>query len=253
MMRKSILLLAFSCGALFGCQAGQSSTSTGQPPAPVASTGSATPKQELTSAQEKGPPPPTIPDELKTEAFHWYGLANAKPVNFTILAQGNTFSGSQTMNLKSVSDGKAIFEVDRTEGLGDQLGTDTISLQKDGIYITKSTKFSNSAPILDMPASVPVGATWKNVGNLDMGTGHHFDQNMTFKVVGEKPVTTQLGSYTALLVSADGRLTIDGKKYRMEQKQWYVKDRGLVKSEISMVEAATPNAKPQVITIQETK
>ena len=157
-----------------------------------------------------------------------------------------------TMHLKSVANGKATYEIERTGGLGDQLGTDTVTLDKAGILITKSTKYTSKVPILDMPSAVPIGATWKNEGTLDMA-GKPFDQNMSFKVVGEKILTTKLGIRNTLLVTATGTLKIDSGHFRMESSQWYVKDRGLVKSEIRMVSLDKPKSKPQVITIQETK
>jgi len=231
------LALAFAL-VLLGCQGGTPATGdgpVGSPPAKQAS-------------------PPAVPLDLQTEAYHWYGLANEKPISFDVSVKDSvSYHGTQTVHLKSTENGKAVYEIERTGGLGDQLGTDTVSLEKKGIFVTQSTMYTSDAPNLDMPANVAVGAKWPNKGKLTMKTGQHFEQDMNFEVIGERQVTTKVGAQTALLIVATGNLKIDQAKYRMESSQWYVKDKGLVKSEIKMLALGNPKAKPQVITIQETK
>jgi len=253
MIRPTILLAVLAALALGGCQAGQTTTGSGQSPAPLVSASSPSNSTPKPDESQESQTPPAVPDDLKTDAYHWYGLSNSQPINFEISSGNHTYTGSETVHLQSVSNGKAIYEIERTGGLGDRLGTDTVSLQKDGIYVTKSTKLTSDKPTLDMPASVAAGATWHNVGKYTMEGEHTFEQNVTFRVVGEKPLKTAVGAYGALLVSAIGQMTMDDTKYRMESKEWYVKDRGLVKNEISMTALATPKAKPQLITIEETK
>ncbi|HTQ10750.1 MAG TPA: hypothetical protein VMI31_11805 [Fimbriimonadaceae bacterium] len=239
--------------AIAGCQSSQKAVSGEATSSLAPGTGVNNTQPTPDAGQEPPKPTPDVPDDLKTDAYHWYGLANTAPINFEIKSASESFTGSQTVHLQSVAGGKAVYEIERTGGLGDQLGTDTVTLQKDGIYVTNTTKLTTKEPTLDMPSSVEPGKTWKNEGKFTMEGGHSFDQDITFTVVGEKPVKTEAGSYTGLLVKGAGQLTIDGKKYRMVSGEWYVKEKGLVKNEISMTPLGSPHAKPQLITIQETK
>lgn len=262
MKPRSLIALGLSALLFFGCQSSTTVTGTGQsgpspqPEVATAQPSAANAQGAATASQaksEKQAPPPVLPGDLKTDGYRWYGLSSDKPINYTVTMEGNpSFSGSQTMQLKSVEKGRAIYEVERTGGLGDQLGTETVSLERDGVFIIKSTKFTGDVHNLDMPSKVPVGATWKNTGKLEM-PGQKFEQDLKFTVSGRARVTTPVGTQEALLVKSTGQVTINGAKYRMVSSQWYVKDRGVVKSVISMTGIGVKKPKTQQITIQETK
>lgn len=251
---RSLILAGAALAVLSGCQSsptasvGGSSTGNGTPKGPVvaSATGDTAP-----AAQTPAPP---VPDDLKSDAYHWYGLANDKPMNLEVTVSGGaSYVGTQTIHGKSVADGKAVFEVERTGELETQLGTETLSLEKDGIFTTASTLIKGAVRNEELPAKIAPGLTWQDSGNFNMNSGQHFEQNQTLKVVGEQTVQTKKGSEAALLITGAGQMKIDKASYRIESKSWYVKDRGLVKNVITMKSLSDPKAKPQEITIQETR
>ncbi|HVT13372.1 MAG TPA: hypothetical protein VHE55_13985 [Fimbriimonadaceae bacterium] len=204
-------------------------------------------------------PPPVVPDSLKNDAYHWYGLANDKPMKIKMTSSaGKSFTGTQTFKLVSVADGKAIFEIDRDGDLGDTLGNETLSLEPDGVYTIKSTQIEGDIHNLELPAVLKPGTTFKNKGK-DMkmrsksGSTEDVGQDENFKVVGPSKVTTEAGTQDALLVTSTGSMSMGGTTYRIDASIWYVKDKGIVKSVFDMKDVKDPKAPKQEITIQETK
>jgi len=247
-MKINGILVSCAALALIGCQGGSATLTT--------SSGTLDAGQAKNDAAVKTPTPPpapaSVPDELKSDAYHYYGLANENPMKVKISGPREA-SGTQQFHLKSVEGGKATFEMERTGALADQFGTETVSLEKDGIYTIASTQVNGALHNIELPANLPVGATWKNSDTLKQTNGETIEQNVAFKVVGPEEVTTEAGKQQALLITASGTMKLGSQTFRMNSRMWYVKDRGLVKSVFNMVNGKDPKAKPQVITIQETK
>jgi hypothetical protein len=246
MKSKVLVLLLLSLLLVAGCQNQPVSDGNGKPIATSGTAGTDAGNTQTDSGKDKLPA--AVPDELKTEAYHWYGLGNFKPMKIVIEISGQpSKSGEQVVRLTDVKDGKATFEIDRP---GD-LGTETISLEKDGVYTVGSTLIQGKTRNLEMPANVPPGATWKNTGKVQMT--QELDQNLSIEVVGIADVDTKAGKQSALHIKQTGTLKFNGTTYRMDSDLYYVKDKGLVKSVAMMRDLAKPNSKAQIITIQETK
>ncbi len=240
-----------------GCQSPVSSTGSGQSVTSAAQASGTTAGKPSDPAQSGSPtaaqtPTPPLPEDLKTSAYHWYGLSNDQTVSIKLTNGGQSFTGKQTVHLKSVKGGVATFEIERTGDIADKLGTDTISLEKGGIYTVGSTMINGVTRNLEMPADVKPGATWQNTGKVSMTQGEVV-QDLTIKAVEERKVATVRGSETALVVHQSGTMTVNGAKYRIVSDYWYVQDKGVVKSVATMTNASDPKAKPVSITIQETK
>lgn len=250
---KSKLLIALGVAILgvAGCQGGTTTSGVGQ---------STTPPPDA-SAQKAPPqaPVPVVPENLKNDAYHWYGLANEKPMKVEMLVDGKEMAtGTQTVHLTSVADGKAVFDVTRDGTLGDNYGSETLSLEGDGIYTIKSTQIMSSVHNLELPAKVAPGVTFKNTGkHIKMkgkdGEEQDVSQDETFHVVGPAKVATPVGQQDALLITSSGTMKTATQNFRMETSMWYVKDKGIVKSVVTIKDVAKPKAANQVITIQEAK
>ncbi len=249
MKTKLSIAIGISLLVLTGCQSGTTVTGSGQSGPPAT-----TP-----AADQKPAPPPVVPDSLKNDAYHWYGLASDKPMNIKMTSSlGQVVTGTQTFKLVSVADGKAIYEIDRGGDLGNQLGNETLSLEPDGVYTIKSTQIEGDIHNLELPANLKPGTTFKNKGK-DMkmknqsGATEDVGQDENFKVVGPSKVTTEAGTEDALLITSTGSMSMGGTTYRIDASIWYVKDKGIVKSVFDMKDTKDPKAPKREITIQETK
>jgi hypothetical protein len=245
MKPKILLALPLLCLAVFGCKEKTLDAGAGTSPITTTSTAGGT-------SQTK-PAPPPVPEELKSEAFHWYGLGNSKPMKIEIsITDQPTMEAEQTVTLVDVKDGKATYEVSR----GEKLGTDSVSLEKDGIYTLGSTLITQKIHNLDMPAQVPPGTHWTNTGKVDMHSetrDSSVSQDLVLRVIGVTEVDTKAGKQSALRIRESGSLTVDGVKYRMDSDLYYVKDKGLVKSVAVMRDQSKPKNPAHIVTIQETK
>lgn len=251
MKPKLLIALGAFILVLAGCQGGTTTTGSGQSGQPA--------KDPSTQAAPPPAPTPVVPESLKNDAYHWYGLANEKPMNVVMLVDGKEMAtGTQTVHLTSVADGKAVFDVTRDGTLGDNYGSETLSLESDGIYTIKSTQILSSVHNLELPAKVAPGVTFKNTGmHIKMkgkdGQEQDVSQDETFRVVGPAKVQTPVATQDALLITSSGTMKTSTQNFRMETSMWYVKEKGIVKSVVTIKDMTKPKAAKQVITIQEAK
>jgi len=221
------------------------STTTGTTP-------EATPATPSPSAPS-GPAPTEgqVPDTLKTDGYHYYGLGYSKPMNLEISISdqpNSTVSGTQTISLKEIKDGVPTYKIERTGPLA-KLGAQEVELKPDGIYNTASTVAKVSAKDLEMPAKLTPGSTWKSHTEVDQGTTKMVNDSV-FKVGGIEKVQTKAGEHEGLVITSTGVGTVGDKKVHTTSKSWYVKDLGGVKTVLNTTGA---DGKVQVITIQEIK
>lgn len=220
------------------------------------STGSNTDGSSSTSTSNagKGPTPKTaadIPESLKTDAYHYYGLSNSNPVKMQLTVPGakGPQPGEQTIAFKELKDDAAVFLTTRSGSL-EGLGTEEVSLEKDGIYILSSTVGDIGGKSLEMPSDLKPGTTWSKPSEVKRNDGSVSKYDATFKVIGTEKVKTKAGDYDALLITSDGPAEVNGQKLRMKSKNWYAKDVGVVKVEI---ETAPTKGSPQRIVIEATQ
>jgi len=191
-----------------------------------------------------------LPANLKHKGFDYFGLANEKPMNMQVTATGRSeiTTGTQTVQLMELRDGKATFQVTRTGRLEELLGTDTVSLEPDGVYITASSKNYHGHD-KELPADPQPGTTWDYRLKMNNST-QNLDVYNKFKVEGIGKVTTKLGSYNnALHVVTTGDGTVQGTKVKIKADYWYVPGRGGVKYTMVVTPAT---GKPDTIVVQET-
>lgn len=190
-----------------------------------------------------------VSQELQHDGYHWYGLSNKKEIKYrATLSNGAPLEGTQINKFIEEKDGKASFEVTRTDGMKIAFGDEPISLEKDGIYTLGSSNLDTKLHSLELPADLSPGKTWKNSADLKMKTGGSMTTSQTYKVVGMDKVKTPVATRDALKITASGEATIGGVKYTATNQFWYVKDFGLVKS-TTVLQPKT--GKPQSITIEE--
>jgi hypothetical protein len=239
-MKPKLSFVALVAVTLLGCSS-----------APVTQSGTGSP----TSSSKQGGTPASleVPEELRNEAYSWYGLNSDKPMNVQVKTGPRTLTGVQTVRLKEVKPGKAIFEIVRDGDLLSLFGTETLALEKDGIYTIKSTEFEGNVRNLEMPTDLTPGKTWDNNGKFKRANGEDLTQKLSFKVVGPQKVTTALGSQDALYITSFGSMSSSGSRFQMNSSFWYVKNKGLVKMIIKMKNLTDVKAQPQEILYQETK
>jgi len=229
-----------------GCSNPPAATTTkpeGDKPTATAGGTPEEPKAPVATAAE-------IPASLKGDAYDYYGLANAEPIKMEIRsATPPARSGLQTIKLKEIKDGKAIFTVDRTEGLAD-LGSMELSLDDKGLFVLSTNIGKVEENHLELPNGLAVGKTWNVKSKITRDTGQSVENDATFKVQRTEKVTTPVGTYDALLITSTGPATVSGTKMSMSTKGWFVKGRGPVKMEIDIQQPGQPVNKMTIIEVK---
>src|SRR5580765_8381416 len=109
-MKLKLALLALFAIALVGCngkatESGTGSTLDATKPAETSTGGGSTQTPAAT---------PQLPEEMKSEAYHWFGLGNDKPMKIEVKTGPKTLTGTQTIHLSTVKAGAANFDIDRS-------------------------------------------------------------------------------------------------------------------------------------------
>ena len=239
-----------------GTKPSTSSTSTTSTEKPPTETPATAPKPDTKVATADSPKEPTapsdpVPADIKTEGYEYSGVGHTGAIDMelTMSTTKDVITGSQTVALKEVKDGKAVYSIDRTGGLA-SLGTEEWTLSKEGVFTSKSSMMDVGDKAMELPAVPKPGMTWKVHTKSDQPTVK-MDMNITFKIVGKQSISTKGGKFDdALLVEQDGVGTLQSKKVRTVSQNWYVKGLGLVKANMK---TTNPDGKTESLTIQETK
>jgi hypothetical protein len=253
MKRLLILSLLVSLMVSVGCQGGSSVSSANPVDKPGDKPGSKPQVQGTEPSGSTGAKPGvTLPEELKTDAYHWMGLGYGKPIRYQYTDHtGAAYTGDQSIVLDSVTNGKALYKVTRTDSLKDHLGDEDWSLEKDGVFIIGNSQMGSGFRDKQAASTLTPGASWTSATKIDYN-GSTLEQNLKLAVVGMKHVKTKAGEQDALLVTAKGTLKNKGTTSRVEASAWYVKDKGMVKNVLTLT-TGKPKEPPAVITIEETK
>lgn len=230
-------------------------------PKPVASTEPApnpadTPAKSGEATPPTEPPAPKLADlpvNLKNAAFDYYGLANDKPMDMEVIQNGSTsaITGSQSNTLKSIDGQTAVFSIDRTGGLA-QMGTQTVRLKADGIYLDEVMGTKIKTDEVELPADLAPGKTWKTHLAFSSGASS-MDITTISTVMRVEKFKTKVAEREGLLVVSSGSGKLDGKDVKLDSKSWYVKGLGGVKNILTTTYKNPKDGKPQTLTIQETK
>lgn len=244
------LALAALAAALVGCN-----NTGGDKPADA--TGDTAVKSEAEGGKETaeaaGPPMNSVPAEVKTAGYEYYGLDNVQPIEYQIVATNlpSTETGSATNKLIKVENGVATFVSTKTGTTLASMGDEEVEARKDGIYYTKIGGHPVEPPQLVLPAELTAGKSWTTKGKVTAQTQQGlktFDQNFTYKVAGVEKVKIKAGEYEALKVTAKGEIVVDGQSNKSDMTAWYVKGLGTVKMEI-----VTTGERKGTMTIEATK
>jgi hypothetical protein len=232
-------------------------TTSTPPPSPSTAPATASKENPASSLLTPAKEPPakiasrsTLPAALKSAAYDYYGLGNEKPVNMEVVRsdQSGVVTGSQAMVLNEVQDGQATFTWERTGGLATEFGTQKVSLNKDGVFLTQHMSQTLDKPQMEMPADPTPGRTWNTSLKLAQG-GNTVSIDATYKVTGLQNIRTKAGPRRALLIESTGKADLAGQKATVISKEWYVKGVGIVKGELTTV---GKDGKKRTVTIQET-
>ncbi len=273
MTRKLSLLLAGVLGGtivLSGCKTGEGPTVLGS----GKSSATNSPANGSTDAPSNGPsanttgsgsgaggnpsrgpapavPAPSvesIPQELKNDAFEYYGLGRKIPITMTLTSGGGPQVGAQDVRLLKLTPEEAQFEIISTDGLN-LFGRNVVGLRRDGIRILESEITRTRPNDFELPADLTPGKTWSAVQSMEDGS-RSMKVTLVQKVIGPQSITTKIATYPdALFVTGEGTGTFNGKPIKMRTQSWFVKGRGNVKNVI----ASTQSGRTDTTTIEESK
>lgn len=199
----------------------------------------------VSSETNKPEAAPVLPEDLKTDAYDYYGLANTEETKFTITQAGKTDTGTTRYKFVSAGEGKAKFELQNGGALG-QLGTVELELSKDGIKTTKMESMTVDPESFELVSGLTPGKSWKfkvTLSDKSVLEGKN-------EVVGTEEVKTAVSTYKdALLIKSSVTGKQNGKDITSNTKTWLVKGRGQVKTVIEQVQ----DGKKSTSTIEESK
>lgn len=225
--------IAFVVGAAFLAGCGKESGSA----YPVASgPNKAGTPAEQPKVEEKVEPVLTLsgelakmPEELKTDAFYYYGLSNDKPIPMKVTQPGQDATVSTvSVRVVSVSQDEVKFTVDRTGVLAGALGSQDLVLKKDGLYTVAVNGEARKKPTLELPSQLSPGKAWNSDETINSTQGplRMISQQ---KVAGIEKIKTDVGEFEAIRIETTGTMELGGKKSSSTASLWLVKGLGLVK------------------------
>ena len=251
MMKSKYALLALAIAVLAGCDSKPAETTppaAGSTGATASTSGTPEAKPSGDGATAAKPDISALPAELKNEAYEYYGLANAgKPMDMEIVRSTDpaVLTGTQTVRLDEIKDGKATFKFERTGGL-DMIGAESIVLTKEGVYLVDAGLADIKEPQLELSSKLTPGSTWTSQLNVP----GKMELKNVYTVKGVVDFKTKKGPRKGLLVVATGKGTIQGKAVTITSKEYYVKGVGGVKAEVVNT---TADGQKQTLTIEEAK
>lgn len=251
---KTYALSLLAILAVWGC-----SGTTEAPSTTTTGGTTATPKTDgttPTTAETPAPDASQVPATVKTDAFAYFGLGNNKAMNVEMRVKGRaTMTGAIVSKLVKIDGETATYSIERTGGIAADLGTDTILVDKSGVYIVGTTVGTMTPDkSLQLPADLKPGATWETHSKVSKTDGTELTENGKYIVKGIEPLTTKVGKYEALVVTSTGTGTVkvqgQTNPATYNATSYYVKDRGLVKQIINLTLKGQP---ANSVTIEESK
>lgn len=189
-----------------------------------------------------------IAPALRSEAYRAYGLANPATRRYRMTSGGDEAStGTQRADLLAVSPGDARFRVVRGGGLA-TLGSLEVSLEADGIHLVGSSQGEIRERTLILPASLPIGATWKSAYVIGSGAAAtRYDG--TDVVEARETVTTPAGTFETIRIASNATIASGDTRGTVHTVVWYAPDVGSVRteSETSIAGGATTKVAVELI------
>lgn len=246
-MKSKLLSLSAASLALLVIGCNQAPTTAAKTPEPAKDAG-ATPKAAPTLS--------SVPEELKTDGFQYYGLGSTKTLTYAMKTEGSSRTGTQSVTMKEMLDGTTpIMTVSRDGALLD-MGKEEIAVKKDGIYMVSGSFGPVSPEMMVLPAKLDLGTTWTVKSTMKSEPSREIEMSSTFTVTAKEKVKVEAGEFEAIKVVAKGTIKqkIDegGGKIRevttpLNADAWYSKEIGTVKLSAT---TTTKDGKPQTSVVE---
>lgn len=196
--------------------------------------------------------PKGFAEGLKNDAFAYYGLGNDKVVNLEISYGPNSPTLPATRKIEFVKmDGENAIFIQKQTGALENEGDITFSLEKDGLFVMKSSKNKVKPHSLEMPAKLEVGKGWTDRTEMTQGSGgseQEIKLDNDLKIVGKERVATPGGTFDdALHVTSTGKGKLGSQDVTLKTQHWYVRGVGPVKQ---VVEVLSKDGPARTVTVQ---
>lgn len=189
-----------------------------------------------------------VGDELRHEAYQYYGLGNTKVLVYDLTMNGATEEGRQEVNYQGMVESVPTYVINRTGSLS-QLGNETLQLKSDGVLLSSTTMGDLNEPVIALPADVAVGKAWSDTRVITRVDGKVLEMTSNYKVEKSEKVTTPAGDFETLVIVSDGTIKHDGKTEPFRGQIYHAKGIGTVKLSIS-TGAANSDAAATVVTLK---
>jgi hypothetical protein len=127
--------------------------------------------------------------------------------------------GEETTTLVEAGADKAVFDVTRTNALM-LLGSETVEVRKDGVYIIKTSLGELKTPALSMPADVKPGAKWTSSLELTRPNGDVMTMSTSYEALREEKITVEAGEFDSLVISGKGEIKVTPKDGAASTTPW---------------------------------
>lgn len=162
-----------------------------------------------------------VSPEVKTEgaAYLGYPREGVLTYKYSQLEGMAAERGEETTKLASTEGGQAVFEITRSNALA-MLGSETVELRKDGVYMVKTSLGEINAPALTMPADVKVGSKWSSSLELTRPNGDVMSMTISYEALREEKIKVEAGEYETLVISGKGEVSVAPKGGEKRSSPW---------------------------------
>lgn len=172
----------------------------------------------------------TVPANLKSDAYEFYGLGRTEPIKMSMVQDGSSTAATQTVRLTKVDKESVQFTISN-EGGFQKIGEVVLKLDKEGIRVVTMNGQKADENTFELPNGLVKGKSWPT--KMELGGSTFTGTN---KVAGTESVTTPVGTYKdALVIVSTAAGTQNGQKVKSTIKLWLVKGRGQVRAEVTNV------------------
>ncbi|HEY3782055.1 MAG TPA: hypothetical protein VGL56_13300 [Fimbriimonadaceae bacterium] len=175
----------------------------------------------------------SIPDNLKTEGFSYFGLDNLKPQTMKVVTEGQQVQeGGIERKLLKVTPQTALYQQDYIGNLANY-GSVQVEARPDGVYTVAQDGNTLPKPELELPAIPTKGKQWQIDGSTTVG-GKAYHEMGTATIIGPQKLKIGDKVYDALLVDETKTINFDKTTWADTDHTWYVKGLGQVKTDSTL-------------------
>jgi|GEM_PF-1324360 len=184
--------------------------------------------------KEEKPSTPSVPDFLKHDGYHYYGLGVPGKLVYTFTQDKQApVEVSQKITLKSVdAEKKAVFEILR-EGFPGGNVTDTVEATPEGVFSVSTSQGVFKKPSRELPQKLSPGYTWDINAELEQAGTTQMKIQAQQKVQPTEKIKVAAGEFECIPVALSGTFSGQGVEAKIVGKTWYAKGVGMVKQEVT--------------------